>query len=441
MICELECSGQMESMKSLRKLVSVSTVIVLVAAFSSPVGAAGPTFQMLYGFAGKQNGYSPQTGLVTDAAGNLYGTTPYGGGSPVCAPGCGTLFELSPQPGGQSWAEKVLHRFNGLSDGAFPLGRLIFDSHGNLYGTAASGGDLSSNYCKNGLNVVVGCGVVFELSPPTVPGGSWTETVLHNFVGIDGAFSDAGVIFDELGNLYGTTSLGGSVCSSTGCGVVFELSPPGQAGGQWTDTTLYEFTGGSDGYYSLSDLTFDPSGALYGTTCDGGDLGGGVVFKLSPPLQQGFNWTDATLFSFPFPNCPSAGVVFDSAFNLFGTTSSGQQVFELSPQPDGTWTESLVYRFTKSQQDQPSGGLVVDGLGNLYGARLNRSCGALYRLQNHQGVWVEAEYDFTDRSTQPCRPYGTLIFGKQNALYGVSSGGGSPACISHNCGTVFAIRP
>lgn len=431
-------------MRSLRTVVTVFALVVLVAALlQRPAEGTNVRVQVLHRFKGGEDGLGPGTGLVADGSGNLYGTTELGGGNYRCLHGCGTVFELSPPGNGSnSWTETVLYRFTGQSDGAVPIGRLIFDGQGNLYGTANTGGDFSSKACRNSGGVVTACGVVFELSPPAVNGGAWTETVLHSFVGSDGSYPNAGLSFDESGNLYGTTTAGGTPCGAPGCGVVFELSPPLQSGSEWTYAVIHEFTGGSDGNLSFADLTLDASQNLYGTTCAGGDSGGGgVVFELSPPLQQGGDWTETTLFSFPIPGCPHAGVVFDSASNLFGTTSGGGgfgTVFELSPSSNGMWTETPVYSFQSLSADDPEGAPVFDGLGNIYGTLLGGTCGALYRLIDHEGVWKEAQYVFPNQQWQPCGPIGALIFGKRNALYGASVGGG--AC-SNSCGTVFGVLP
>src|ERR1022692_676258 len=145
---------------------------------------------------------------------------------------------------------KVLYRFHGSGDGANPAAGLIADHAGNFYGTAEYGG-------------VSFYGSVFELSPPGKPGGAWTETTLYSFANDgDGARPTAGLIFDQLGNLYGTTS----DSNAGGYGEIFQLSPPGVQGGAWTETVLYSFTGGDDGAYPAGGVIFDPSGNLFGTT-------------------------------------------------------------------------------------------------------------------------------------------------------------------------------
>jgi uncharacterized repeat protein (TIGR03803 family) len=187
------------------------------------------------------------------------------------------VFELTPAAGG-GWTEKVLHNFNeNGTDGALPRAPLIFDAAGNLYGTTEYGG----TYYDSDL------GTVFELTPTA--GGGWTETVLHNFNGTDGEFPYSSLIFDGAGNLYGTTSAGGTYSSCLSgyyCGTVFELTPA--AGGGWTETVLHSFGNGTDGYSPSAGLIFDAAGNLYGTTPHGGTYEGGTVFEVTPVVAQQF---------------------------------------------------------------------------------------------------------------------------------------------------------
>ena len=217
------------------------------------------TEKVLHSFSGT-DGSNPVYGSLTfDAAGNLYGTT-YAGGSY----GVGAVFELTPSMGG-GWSEKVLHNFGQGSDGSQPVGGLIFDAAGRLYGTTQVGGSFYH-------------GTVFELTPE--PGGDWTEKVLHNFSGgADGAVPNVGLIFDAAHNLYGTTDLGGAY----GWGTVFELAPsPHAVGGGWTAQVLHNFGQGSDGADPYGTLIFDPAGNLYGVTEYGGayHFYDGTVFEL-----------------------------------------------------------------------------------------------------------------------------------------------------------------
>jgi uncharacterized repeat protein (TIGR03803 family) len=217
---------------------------------------------LLHDFTGQNgDGFGPYAAVILDAAGNVYGTTEDGGGSNKCGGGCGTVYQLSPTSDGK-WKETILHRFQADWDGTYPgVGALILDSAGNLYGTADGG--------------VTGYGVVFRLSPSS--DGHWKETILYNFKGgANGIQPSAGVVMDKTGNLYGTTSAGGSSCS---CGLIYKLAPG--SNGKWTYTVLHRFTG-ADGAGPNANLILDSKGNLYGTTTTGGAGGYGVAFELTP---------------------------------------------------------------------------------------------------------------------------------------------------------------
>ncbi len=280
------------------------------------------TDTVLYNFTNGADGSGPACTLVLDAAGSLYGTT-LGGG----AHGKGTVFKLVPNRDG-NWTESVLYSFTG-PDGANPDAGLTFDAAGNLYGTTYYGG--GSAACTNG------CGVVFKLAPN--PDGTWTESVLHSFTGgADGAVPPASLIFDAAGNLYGTTFHGGCTACTNGCGVVFELAP--ESDGTWTESVLHSFTGGADGSYPEAGLVFDAAGSLYGTAANGGskstvctNTGCGVVFKVTPTSS---GWSETVLRTFlGLAKLPTAPVIFDPAGNLYGTTTEGSAnygvVFEITP--------------------------------------------------------------------------------------------------------------
>jgi uncharacterized repeat protein (TIGR03803 family) len=330
----------------------------------SPATGGGWTETTLHAFTGRPDGGNPGDTLVLDGAGNLYGVTYVGGGANQ-----GTIFELTPVSGG-GWNETLLHSFTGGPDGSGPVGGLIFDSAGNLYGTAATGGAHKQ-------------GTVFELSP--IPGGGWEFTVLHAFSGgTDGGAPVAPLAFDSAGNLYGTTEAGGILTdcvSSGGCGVAFELSPV--SGGAWHETIVHAFND-TDGALPLAGVTFDTSGNLYGTAFIGGNLsdcptyhGCGVVFQLSPLAGGGWHYTLIHAFTGGTDGAnPTAGLTLDSLGNVYGTAPAGGTstkcyggcglVFEFSFS-GGTWTQTILHDFTSTPDGAGGNGTpIFDAAGNLY---------------------------------------------------------------------------
>jgi uncharacterized repeat protein (TIGR03803 family) len=325
----------------------------------SPAGS-GWTERILHNFnPNAQDGSTPLGKLVMDSKGNLYGTTSLGGGRKL-----GTVFELSPQASG-SWSEKIIHTFLGGSDGRSPKAGLIIDNKGNLYGTTYQGG--TGKNCG-----ALACGTVFELSLKS--GGVWTEKILYSFKGgtSDGQNPSASLRFDSKGNLYGTTVNGGTG-GSINSGTVFRLSPNGSGG--WTETVLHSFlNNGTDGTGPMAQVTFDAAGNLYGTTAAGGMGESGVVFKLSPGANG--HWNETVLHSFGGSsdgNFPVfSGVTFDSSGNLFGTLEMGGAngegaVFKMTPESGGGWSESIYYSFSGPDGNGPITGVIFDASGNVYG--------------------------------------------------------------------------
>jgi len=435
----------------LRAALAIFTVTLLV---TNTWAATNWTEKVLHSF--NQNntgGVEPLAGLIFDAAGNLYGTTNWGG-----TYGGGTVFELTPTAAG-GWAETVLHSFGNGTDGAHPLAGLIFDAAGNLYGTTYYGG--ASQSCQGGSSP--GCGTVFELMPTGA--GGWTEKVLHNFNndGTNGWWPRAGLITDAAGNLYGTTSAGGLY----GRGIVFELTP--SAGAGWTEKVLYSFnSNGADGHYPYAGLIFDAAGNLYGTTMSGGLYGRGTVFELT--ATAGGGWTEKVLYSFNSNGTdghyPYAGLIFDAAGNLYGTTNEGGTylcaphsdgcgtVFELTPEAGGGWTEQVLHRFGNSDGALPvSGSLIFDSAGNLYGTTVfggdylcgpyGDGCGTVFELTPKAGGgWTEQvlhSFNNNDSAvTNGWWPWAGLITDTAGNLYGTtmySSG------IAGSAGTVFQLTP
>lgn len=271
------------------------------------------TYADLYSFNGGTDGEYPESNIVLDAAGNLYGTTFQGGRG-----GKGTVFELSHNTDG-TWSETVLKSFTG-PDGAYPSAGVTLDGAGNLYGTTAQGG---GSGCEGN-----GCGIVFRLMPAS--GGSWTETIMHTFTGgADGAVPFSQIGLDGSGNAYGTTYQGGgSGCHGIGCGTVFELTPA--SGGSWSETIIHNFGAGSQGALPTVGVTLDAMGNLFGTTSSGATAG--VVFEL---VETSGNWDYAILHGFTGYGLGPQQVILDSEGNIYGVTSGGAGnyglVFEIEP--------------------------------------------------------------------------------------------------------------
>jgi uncharacterized repeat protein (TIGR03803 family) len=323
-------------------------------------------------------------------------------------------------------SDQTLYSFTGGADGNSPLSNLILDKAGNLYGTTFVGG-------------AYGDGEVFELTHNQA--GEWTETVLYSFTGgVDGADPYyAGVIFDSSGNLYGTTTGGGT----SNFGTVFELTP---SGGGWSETVLHSFAGGKDGQSPYAGLTFDAAGNLYGTTYEGGVFGDGTVFELKP--EAGGQWHETVIHAFDLTDgdAPAGGVVLDSAGNIYGVTegggaSTGGVVYELVKSSNGSWKEKLLHGFgSGSDGSSPyAEQLVFDSKGNLYGTTMGggaQQSGTIFELSpSTGGSWREAVlYSFN--TAIEGNPYSGLIFDSKGNLYGTCANGNGESTV----GAVFQLN-
>ena len=413
---------------SARKPTFAIFVTLLLALAIVPTPAQARKFKVLHTFHGA-NGANPFGVLVRDAAGNIYGTTASGGnGKGVCANffnGCGTAFKLD-KTGKQVW----LHSFNS-GNGNEPLAGLTRDGAGNLYGTTYLGGDTK---CYK-----YGCGTVFKLDK------SGKERMLHKFTGgSDGFFLEPLLARDAAGNLYGTTQVP--------MGNVFKIDSVGKL------TVLYTFTGGADGCIPYPGVILDAAGNLYGTTAAGGagfcDSGFGVVFELDTTGKL----TVLHTFGGGDGANPGSVLLFDSAGNLYGTTDAGGSsavcgggcgtVFELSPQQNGSWTDSVLYSFCSLNNCADGrkpfrGPLVRDAAGNLYGTTYfggNSDDGVVFRLDRAGKETVL--HTFTGGS-DGAFPFAGVIRDKAGNLYGAAAAAGEPKCPANpsGCGVVFKLTP
>ncbi len=422
------------------------------------------TANPLHSFGATGDGIGPVASLIFDAAGNLYGTTEYGGG----ANDYGTVFELSPSASG--WTETILYSFQGISDGGYPVAGLTFDKAGNLYSTSSVGGDVN---CNNYGYAPYGCGVVFELVHNS--SGAWTESALHNFEINDGAFPQANVVFDASGNLVGTTPNGPGPNCSLGCGTIFQMTPG--AGGAWNFKTVYTFAGGLDGGTPASGLVLGADGSFYGTTKNGGDAnncqyGCGTAYSVTP--SSGFTWKEKIIHRFsgsatnPYGldgEFPVANVIFDQAGNLYGTASGGGPgaqcpssgscggtVFKLSKSSSGQWNAALLSTFITSgdaiQADgELPGGLISDSVGNLYSSTRyggQYGLGAVYQLLPLAGGGYKERVIYSFKGgTDGVVGAGGLVMDSAGNLYGATLYGGvnSQCTYLYGCGILFELSP
>jgi uncharacterized repeat protein (TIGR03803 family) len=277
------------------------------AAFPPPTPGTPWPVRILHSFGGTpQDGIQPNAGLLPVGGGGFLGVTSAGG-----LFGRGVVYELTPPAApGEAWSERVLYAFRPLPDAAFPLGDLVRDAEGNLYGNALLGG--SANF-----------GAVYRVSPPAGPGLPWTETVIHSFNSDNGSSPSGPLIIDDDGSLIGTASGGGPRQGGT----VFRLTPPAQPGDPWSHEILFAFDGGRTGGSPESGVKMDRQGRLWGTAANGGNGGpnfGGVLFVLTPSVTPGDPWTERILNSFGGPDgfAPTAPVVFGNGA-VYGTTTQG----------------------------------------------------------------------------------------------------------------------
>jgi uncharacterized repeat protein (TIGR03803 family) len=398
-------------------VLSATVAILLLANATFSLAQSGAT---IYQFAGGLDGQQPLGTVVFDSLGSLYGVTSGGG-----AHSYGTAYKLSPpaEPGAP-WIKEVLYNFTNGADGGYPFTTLVFDKTGSLYGVNDTGGDLTQ--CSG-----YGCGTIFQLTPPTLPGDSWTETTIYTF---ENELGRIGLTWDAEGALYTA-----AVSWTINAAYIFKLSPPQAMGGAWTKTVLSSVSSTN----IVPNLVFDAKGALYGAVWSS-------IFKLSPPTGPGAGWTFRYIYNFPYPTTnPYAGPVFDkSTGHLFGTVPYGGLndcnhnscgvVYELA-ESGGVWHQENIYDF-KGESDGffPMAAVTFDSTGALFTTSSIRTGGAgsVIRLKpsTQNGTWTEntlwkvtgAEYG---------EPNDAVVL-HDESLFGTTSGGGSGFP-----GTVFQVKP
>jgi uncharacterized repeat protein (TIGR03803 family) len=417
-----------------RRVASALTVMWLLASacgltILASTATQAQSFSAIYAFTAP-GGVLPNSG-VTIRAGVLYGTT-------LCAQypnncGAGTVYQVSRV--GSVWAHTAISLLSVAAEN--PQARVVFGPDNLLYGTAALGGPHSA-------------GGVFTLMPVATicktANCFWPENVLHQFTGSpDGDIPGNGdLVWDPMGNIYGTTEFGGT----SDLGTVFQMT---KSGNGWNEMPVYSFTG-PDGLGPVGGVILDSDGNLFGTTAEGGLYGDGTVFELT--YVDGIGWTETVLYSFQNQSdgwFPYAGLVKDSAGNLYGTTSDGGNegggtVFELSPMGN-SWAFTLLYSFSGQQGHMcgPQASLTIDDSGNLYGTTMcdgTNSLGNVFKLTNTQNGWEYSSlYDFTD-GPDGAEPFSNVTIDTDGTLYGTATIGGNSSCNPpYGCGTVWMIKP
>lgn len=411
--------------------VFTATLMIVPAAWAQ-------TFTVLHTFTGGADGANPQDGLTMDGAGNLYGVAEFGGNVSSCisgqqASGCGVVFKM--KRSGSSWTLAPLHTFaQDGTDGSYPWGRVVIGPDGALYGTTSGGG---SSYL----------GTVFRLAPPATACKSalcpWDESILYSFVDANGAqpYDVGGLTFDASGNLYGTTTEGGSADR----GVVFELS---HTQGGWTDQTLYTFSLDETEWPGPpAGVVLDPQGNIYGTLNGGCDPDCyGTIFQLS---NSGSGWTQNIIYAFNGNNGdgPYAGLIRDAKGNLYGSCTGsnegGVPAFELSPSGGGFNYSVLTY-ITGGLGLGPEGNLVMDSAGNIYGTNFAGGpnfIGNVFKLTPSESGWTYTDlYDFNG-ITDGGYPRSNVVLDANGNLYGTASACGRYECTTGNYGVVWEITP
>lgn len=414
--------------------------------------AATYSFSVLYNFcsdAGCTDGSQTYAGVIQDAEGNLYGTTPSGG-----ANGEGTVFKLD-----STGHITILYSFcsvSGCTDGAYPEAGLIADAEGNLYGTTEGGGDGSADTCKN--QSIVGCGTVFKVDTAGI------ETVLYSFCSstdcADGSLPVAGLVRDAAGNLYGTTQNGGNsnaICIGLTCGTVFKVDSKGQY------SVLYKFcsvSGCTDGATPLAGMTLDAAGNLYGTTIGGGNShhaacenfdsvtdGCGTVFKVDSAGHYSVLYRFCSVAGCTDGTNPMAGLIEDDEGNLYGTANQGGDDFGGVFKLDSEDQETMLYRFMGAADGGfPAAGLVRDAAGNLYGTTevgggLGGAAGTVFKLDS-AGNETQL-HNFCTQKGGYCpdgdTPLSGLVQDAAGNLYGTTSEGGTSPSDVYGKGIVFKL--
>jgi uncharacterized repeat protein (TIGR03803 family) len=394
---------------------AAAAALSLAGVLAMTASAQATTFTVLHAFTGGADGGNPIDGISLDKAGNLYGTT-YSGGSAYG----GTAFELKHSKTG--WAFDTLHPFAGGSDGSSPGARLLKGPDGHLYGTTTQGGG--------------GAGTVFDLTA-SMGGGQRKETAIYTFSGSGNGYqpSDGDLAFDKHGGIFGTTSYGGQYNQGT----VFELQHVGKG---YNARILHSFGASGDGQIPVAGVILDAAGNLYGTTSAGGSAGYGTVYQLS--ASSGYSENVLWNFQAQNDGeTPYAGLTFDANGNLYGGATdggvnNGGVIFELSPGASG-WTFNPIYSTPGWGVSGPFRTPYIDANGNIFGTTHcdgANSAGSVYELNYANGQWnYTALHDFTG-GTDGAYVFAPPVFDGKGNIYGTTQIGGQ-----YGYGVVWEISP
>jgi uncharacterized repeat protein (TIGR03803 family) len=406
-------------MRTVRFSTSFSFALFSVCLLATSALAASPQETVLHNFGSSTDGWWPLAPLTMDAIGNIYGTTSSAGASG------GTVFELTPNGDG-TWTETILHQFGFGTDGTKPLAGVVVAADGKIYGTTSAGGTNND-------------GVIFKLTPES--GGVWDEKILLNFDGENGAVPST--LVSNSGYLYGATSSGGKF----DYGIVFRMTH--EPSGEWTEKILHTFNdNGKDGYNPTGGIVFDSAGDLYSTTALGGAHGYGTVFELLP--QTPGAWPEKIIHSFNDNGTdgysPEPGLAFDSSGDIFGATNAGGSfnlgaVFRLTPNSTGRWSEKILHSFGNGMDGSvPFAGVIADSAGNLYGTTDGGGTGgrgAVFEMIHHtSGYWSESVLHSFGSGNDGYFPRAGVIVDKWGNIYGTTLVGGTD-----EQGTVFEVMP
>jgi len=414
----------------------LAPLMATIFAVSISGAAFAQTEITLYSFSGGGDGYYPLGGLILDATGTLYGTSFFGGTTNLfCRVGCGTVFQLLHN--GAAWDFRTRYSFKGEpTDVGHPFARLTFDSQGDLYGAGVNGGP---NFC-----FADSCGGIFKLSSSP----EWKESVIYFFSPNSGDSPGSGLTLYK-GNFYGVTSFGPERNGDVGYGTAYELAPAG--GGTWKHTIIHAFHFGLDGYEPSSDLVFDQEGHAYGSTPYGGKNQAGDVFELSRNGHGG--WASRLIL-----NGPTFSLIFGPDGNLYGPSTSGSgnctgacgSIVELERTATG-WKQVPLYEFKDDTDGSTPGTVVFDKEGNIYGTTFlggtgscqffqYPGCGTVFKLTKVNGHWHKKTlYNFTG-GTDGEFPNGTqLAIDASGNLYGATLGGAT--FDTSGFGTIYEIQP